>query len=281
MSSRWNGSVLGKAVARNVSSASGVYNTRAVAAYRNQATWSPSSPRNIPDLALWLDATTGLFDATTGGNAVTANDGAVARWEDQSGNGRHATQSTANNRPLLKTSSQNSLNGIAFDGDNDEMSTPSFACTVEFTIFVVVKSNLDSQKDFSRVLEHGANNGLTIIYNGSPRTFRFGYVGGNVNTTITAGTSLFLLEYFNRGSILLTSTTRAQGFQTNGATPIVATATSTPTTPLVFYLSRFGGVNVTYNPAQTLYEVLYWSRELSSEERTWVRNYLNTKWAVY
>lgn len=61
-------------------------------------------PDSISGLQLWLDATTGLFDATTGGSPVTTDGSAVARWEDQSGNANHATQGTANARPLLNTS---------------------------------------------------------------------------------------------------------------------------------------------------------------------------------
>ena len=77
------------------------------------------SPKDISGLQLWLDSTTGLFDATSGGNAVTADGSAVARWEDQSGNARHATQATSGNRAALKTSVQNSKNVIRFDGTDD------------------------------------------------------------------------------------------------------------------------------------------------------------------
>lgn len=79
------------------------------------------SPTDIAGLQLWLDATTGLFDATSGGSAVTTDGSAVARWEDQSGNGNHATQGTSNNRPVLKTSIQNSKNVLRFDGSNDRL----------------------------------------------------------------------------------------------------------------------------------------------------------------
>ena len=53
-------------------------------------------PQTIAGLQLWLDATTGLYDAASGGGAVTTDSAAVARWEDRSGNARHFTQSIAN-----------------------------------------------------------------------------------------------------------------------------------------------------------------------------------------
>ena len=76
-------------------------------------------PTGISGLSLWLDSTTGLYDATSGGSLVTANAASVARWEDQSGNSRHATQSTAGFRATLRTSVQNSRNIIRFDGTDD------------------------------------------------------------------------------------------------------------------------------------------------------------------
>jgi hypothetical protein len=79
-----------------------------------------SVPTTIAGLQLWLDAADAstLFDATTGGSLVAA-DGAVARWEDKSGNGRHATQGTAGSRPARKTAIQDGKDVLRFDGSND------------------------------------------------------------------------------------------------------------------------------------------------------------------
>jgi hypothetical protein len=77
------------------------------------------NPTSISGLHLWLDATTGLFDATSGGSPVTTDGATVARWEDQSGSGYHVTQSTSESRPVLKTGIRNSKNAIRFDGSND------------------------------------------------------------------------------------------------------------------------------------------------------------------
>jgi hypothetical protein len=66
--------------------------------------------------ALWLDASDSstLYDAVTGGSLVAA-DGLVARWEDKSGNGRHATQATSGLRPQRKTSVINSKDILRFN----------------------------------------------------------------------------------------------------------------------------------------------------------------------
>ena len=70
------------------------------------------TPATISGLQLWLDAadSSTLFDAITGGNLVTTEGAAVARWADKSGNNRHAIQSVVNNRPT-KSGSSLSFNG--------------------------------------------------------------------------------------------------------------------------------------------------------------------------
>ena len=82
------------------------------------ALWTPSAIAT----ALWLDASDAstLFDATSGGNFV-APGGAIARWEDKSGNGRHFTQSTLGNRPLRAVANENSLNVVSFDGTSHRL----------------------------------------------------------------------------------------------------------------------------------------------------------------
>jgi hypothetical protein len=69
----------------------------------------PQGIAGVPGVQLWTDFTdpSTLYDATSGGSLV-APDGAIARAEDKSGNGFHATQATSGNRPVRKV---NVLNG--------------------------------------------------------------------------------------------------------------------------------------------------------------------------
>ena len=54
----------------------------------------------LSDLLGWWKSDVGLYDATTGGTDITGSTGsAVARWEDQSGNGYHLTANDADQRP--------------------------------------------------------------------------------------------------------------------------------------------------------------------------------------
>jgi len=79
-------------------------------------------PREIQGCQLALDASiaTSLYDATSGGSLVAA-DGAVARWEDQSGNARHMTQATSGNSPLRRVAGLNSQPALDFDGTDDRL----------------------------------------------------------------------------------------------------------------------------------------------------------------
>jgi hypothetical protein len=83
------------------------------------ALWTPDQITT----ALWLDASDAstLFDATTGGSAP-ADGGGVARWEDKSGNGYHATQGTSGNQPTRETTELNGLDVVRFNGSSDTMS---------------------------------------------------------------------------------------------------------------------------------------------------------------
>lgn len=118
---------------------------------KTQAKKSLFTPSRISGLQLWLDSTTGLFDATSGGNAVTTNASSVARWEDQSGNNRHATQSTAGFRATLRTSVQNSRNIIRFDGTDDFYTGIASAlqpanASAKFSFFIVCIPDLASRQ---------------------------------------------------------------------------------------------------------------------------------------
>jgi len=96
--------------------------------------WTPAEITT----ALWLDSADAatLFDATTGGSLVGA-DGAIARWEDKSGNGRHMRQSTSGNRPIRKTAQVNGLEVVRFDGSNDSFALDSDLSITSHTIFIV------------------------------------------------------------------------------------------------------------------------------------------------
>lgn len=91
--------------------------------------------REIQGCQLALDSSiaSSLYDATSGGSPVAA-DGAVARCEDQSGNGYHVTQATAGSRPLRRVAQQGGLDALQFDNTDDRMINASISVSLPTTV---------------------------------------------------------------------------------------------------------------------------------------------------
>jgi len=121
------------------SAASGVWTVREAEGFERAGTWPIVPPGGVSaGLQLWLDASDAstLYDDTIDGSLVAA-DGGVARWEDKSGNARHATQGTAIRRPARKTAVQGGLGVLRFDGNataanSDRMSIAGSQATFKF-----------------------------------------------------------------------------------------------------------------------------------------------------
>jgi hypothetical protein len=170
---------------------------------------------NIAGCQLWLDSSDAstLFNATTGGSLVAA-DGGVARWEDKSGNARHATQSTAANRPARKTAIQGGRDVLRFDGSNDFMSVASSEATFAFlhstnsTVFLVLDANRSGYAPFLSTFDTGsANVGISLeTTNGSGTADKVTHrVGRGEQDTSTAGQTTgnaFLGSSFNVISVV-------------------------------------------------------------------------------
>ena len=126
----------------------------AIASSRRRST--AFSPLSLSP-ALWLDASDAstLWDATSGGSLVASN-GAIARWEDKSGNAKHALQTTAANRPLRKIGIKNGMDTVRFDGINDGLQVASITLPTYITAYVIQRSDFSSS-NLKFWFEHGAN----------------------------------------------------------------------------------------------------------------------------
>lgn len=87
--------------------------------------------------ALWLDAA----DSST----ITQASGLVSQWNDKSGNGRNATQTTPSIRPLYNTVPINGLSTLSFDGaENGSIMTTTFNLPNNFSLFLVARKTLQT-----------------------------------------------------------------------------------------------------------------------------------------
>ena len=105
--------------------------------------------------ALFLPGPTTCFTDTAGTTAAGAGD-SVARINDTSGNGNHATQATAAARPVLQQTA-GGLWYLDFDGVDDGMATASidFTSTDKMSVFAGVEKDSESQVGF--ILETSNN----------------------------------------------------------------------------------------------------------------------------
>jgi hypothetical protein len=119
----------------NLNEATKLYygNTEAKKLYKgNQLLYTPSTTLNLLSLSpsLWLDAD----DSST----ITLVSNSVSEWRDKSGNNRHASQTTTDNRPIMST-----LNGkgvLSFDGSNDFLRCENYNYIFQ-SVFIVFSRN--------------------------------------------------------------------------------------------------------------------------------------------
>jgi hypothetical protein len=230
-------------------------------------------------LQLHLDAAdpSTLFNATTGGSLVAA-DGAVARWEDKSGNGRHATQATSDSRPLRKNAVQNGLGVLRFDGGNDWLNLPTnFRWWPTGTLFAV----LDNAGDgiFWYALKRADDNPeIRLVtsqdsgfwyYDGSYKVNQPNHYdaigGGTVRTVVLANTSY---KSYSNG-ILKNSTTLASAVTANNSA----------------FSHTIGGFKVPDDDfssyaAIDIAEIVMYDSALSDADRSAVESYLMSKWGI-
>ena len=220
--------------------------------------------------ALWLDASDAstLYDATTGGSLVAA-DGVVARWEDKSGNARHATQATLANRPQRKTGIKNGKDIIRFDGTKSMINSVAQLATTSGTIFVTAnRPGAGTDQLFFQAGSLSAKSGVGISIHSSPavrKTYVYGSVDvlGTNSTIVSNMVSKFdsSLISFYQNSILANS--------------LAVTGISIGAG---YYIGSFSGL--VYLIGDIL-EIIVFPSALSDTNRLAVESYLNTKWAVY
>jgi hypothetical protein len=238
--------------------------------------------------ALWLDASDAstLYDATTGGSLVAA-DGLVARWQDKSGNSRHATQATSGSRPQRKTAIQNSLDVVRFDGTR-WMATVAFSGSQAFERYVVCNDR--SSPSQSRViLAWGSgydtpNPGADYLLN-TGRVLQVSHNGGG---GVGALSHRQTGQVFN-GSTFIYLSQRSDGthaghlIRVNGAQPSQSSPFSN--NPGTFTkTSTACGIGAYNNGGLPVIgdigEVVHFNRVLTTDERLSMETYLGEKWAL-
>lgn len=250
-------------------------------------------PRSIAGLTLWMDASDSstMFDATSGGSLVAA-DGAVARWEDKSGNGKHFTQGVANNRPTRKVAVQGGKDVLRFNGTTNRLDSASAVLgsgATPVTLLCAIK--FSSFTSFPEILEVGNNPRVgetTVGYQFiafNDGAMYCSNLGGN-NQRYTAASALsaatwYALSYNSSGAAFSSSNPK---FWRNGSTQASTRGTGTGTPNIT--ASHVGRIGANLNGTVSQFlngdigELLAYTANLSDAERQAVENYLLAKWAI-
>ena len=246
---------------------------------------APEAPQTIPGLQLWLDATTGLYDATSGGSLVTTDSSSVARWEDRSGNARHFTQSTANNRPLLKTNQLNGKNIVSFDGTNDSLllGATTLLRNVSGYTFFAVRKNRSSVSALKILFANGSTRFDFNTQATNNATFRVRRLAADTLTTLAGGNNSTTANTFQMfcGKVDHANTTATlyrngtqlatnSSFLTSGNTNDVSSGSGLGANSLGG--NQWSDVDVA--------EVLVYHGALSDTDRGTIESYLTTKWGL-
>jgi hypothetical protein len=275
------------------SAASGVWTLREAESLKRGGTWPVAfvNPSSIAGLQLWLDASdaTTLFDATSGGTLVAAN-GGVARWEDKSGNGRHATQGTSADRPARKTAIQGGLDVLRFDGSNDFLTTSNvFTATSDYTVFFVgfgKSINNDGRAFLSLSTTAQDTNGyFSYLYrddfsNKSVAIFTTNSQAANLSSDTASGISY---NAFHVMSAVYSATNRqwwingsSQG-TANGASGAAAFSSAVLRVGWYYFASLDG---YRFFLDGDICEIIIYNSALSDANRSAVENYLAAKWGI-
>jgi hypothetical protein len=238
-----------------------------------------------------------------------AADGGVARWEDKSGNARHATQATSASRPTRKAAIKNGLGVLRFDGSNDSLSVAGSASTLKFlpgggtgySAFAVVGVRaLNTRERIFDTGRWGSDSGddgslgcsWNIDTNGS-----FRYDASNASTNVIANVSsagllttstfytLSVVGVANSATASLRSSMRINGGSTianNTQTGASSTANSRMDLIFGYGVGHNGDGSVEYQQWADLdfCEIIVYNTALSDADRAAVESYLMNKWGI-
>ena len=241
--------------------------------------WTPAQIAT----SLWLDASDSatLFDAVSGGSLV-AIDGAVARWQDKSGNLRHVTQSTAGTRAARKASVQNGLDAMLFDGNDWYQNTSSSPLPNNAkTIVAVVKSSNATGGEFFNNLR--ATAAPTRFLARLLRISSVNYVAGDSTTVNVTTTYNFSTEFQSAFLASWTETSaRATNFWSNGTSRATTGTVAAESSTTGFRIgSLLGGDGITYVPwPGHIMEIVCVDAEVSTGVRQQIEGYLAHKWGT-
>lgn len=192
--------------------------------------WLPTSESG---LTVWHRSGYGYWQDTAGTSAATADTTAVARWDDQSGNNRHATQATGAKCPLLRTAVINGHSVLRFDGSNDCLQSTAMSNLIAnsaSSFFAVLcptaaaTNNANTYQNTAMIGESGQVWGAFL--KSAPAVHAYNWDGSDdkVSKAITLSTAFVLHWRHDAGNLVIA---KDGGAETSAASGNTTTLTGT------------------------------------------------------
>lgn len=202
----------------------------------------------------------GLYQSA-GGAAATAHGATVGEWQDQSGNARHVTNPTADERPTLDLTTYASYPHVRFDGG--DYLYKAVAMTRPQTVFVVMESeSIGANKRMYAAAVLGTRMLMGHELSGTGRVQN--------NSAATASSTLPV----NTRAIVMARTTSTQNtIRLNTSTEVVATEATGDGDKIMI-----GGSSAANSITGRIFAVLVYMGDLDAAAQTKVQAYLKAKW---
>lgn len=242
----------------------------------NEYVYANFSPLSISGLVGWWDAS----DTAT----ITASSGSVSQLDDKSGNGYHLTQATGVKQPTTGTRTINSLNALDFVS----ASSPSLKRTGissvggnAHTFFAVARADSAGAVPYMRVLTLNTTGGndydnatsiSAILRTNTNAEFCSYYNNAQRQTVAGADDAAHIVAVVRNGD---TITGWVDGGSGTSATGLGTTALAINQ----IWMGNYPIENAGWDGI--IGEVIWYNSALGTTDRESVRDYLNSKWAVY
>lgn len=229
--------------------------------------FSPASLFSSGEEGAWYDPSdlSTLWQDAAGTTPVTAADQPVGRIDDKSGNGNHATQSTAGSRPLYKTAG--GLHWLESDGVDDLLAT---AFTLEQPFTRVTGGAILNDDDRMYGSYSSTVRGQLYVNVDTRAAIYSGAVLAGVNSALSLDTNYLFTEVHNGASSKV---------QVNNNTPVTGNAGSDETAGGITLFANKQGGTPTYGECR-FYGGVCVVRALTGDEETALRTYLAEKSGV-
>jgi hypothetical protein len=250
-----------------------------------------------PSLKLWFEA-----DKVNNVNTALPSNGAnISSWYDISGLGAIPTKSTAANQPVFTTNVANGNPAITFNsdggganGDSVTTNTSSILSSLDmstvadgFTVFVCAQiDNLTPPSTSSGCLffiqgsSPNSNEQVQVSQTSSGQINSSTVTSAGVQRSGTAGNAVVNTPFINSFWWDKANTTIAAQFNSNSIVTISSAVSGLNANPTLLAIGQQKASQPTRQFDGKIFCILLYSRYLSSEERTIVKQYLGTKYGV-